>query len=311
MTITVMKPGFFSTVQDEGRFSQQQYGIIVSGAMDPLSYKISNILLQQEMEAAIEITLVGPTLRFDADAVIALTGADFSPLLNGEPCPMWRPVTVKAGSVLKLQAAKDGARGYIAVKQGIQVPPVLGSRSTYLRAGFGGFEGRALQKGDILPILPNSDMPSKYFARYKDFIKFSKDVTIRVTAGTEWGAFTAESHKLLTTIPFTLTKDADRMGYRLQSEGKLERTLKEDLISEAVTFGTIQVPPNGQPIILMVDRQTTGGYPKIAQVIRADLPKLAQLQPMSTIHFEIISIEEAQQIYIEQQQQLALLELAK
>ena len=311
MTITVLKPGFFSTIQDEGRFYQQQYGIIVSGAMDPLSYKISNILLQQGMEATIEITLVGPTLRFDVDAVIALTGADFSPLLNGEPCPMWRPITVKAGSILKCQAAKIGARGYIAVKHGIPVPPVLGSRSTYLKAQFGGYQGRALQKNDVLPITPSTSTPRKYFANYRDFIKFSNEVTIRVTTGTEWHSFSFDSQQLLQTIPFTVTKDADRMGYRLQSEGKLTRELKEDLISEAVTFGTIQVPPNGQPIILMVDRQTTGGYPKIAQVIRADLPKLAQLQPMSTIRFNLISIEEAQQIYIDQQQQLALLELAK
>lgn len=311
MTITIIKPGFFSTIQDEGRFSQQQYGIIVSGAMDPLSYKIGNILLQQGMEASIEITLVGPTLRFDVDAVIALTGADFSPLLNDEPCPMWRPVAVKAGSILKCQAAKNGARGYIGVKQGIQVPTVLGSHSTYLKAKFGGFEGRPLQKGDVLPISSSTNTPSKYFANYQEFITFSNDVTIRVTLGTEWEAFTSESQDLFTSIPFTLTKDADRMGYRLQNEQKLERIIKEDLISEAVTFGTIQVPPNGQPIILMVDRQTTGGYPKIAQVIRADLPKLAQLQPMSTIRFEIISIERAQQIYIDQQQQLAFLELAK
>lgn len=311
MSITVIKPGFFSTIQDEGRFSQQQYGIIVSGAMDPLSYKIGNILLQQGIEASIEMTLVGPTVRFDVDAVIALTGADFSPLLNGEPCPMWRPVAVKAGSILKCQAAKIGARGYIAVKHGIQVPSVLGSRSTYLKAQFGGFKGRALQKDDVLSITSSTDTPRKYFANYQDFITFTNEVTVRVTTGTEWQSFTSESQQWFQTVPFTLTKDADRMGYRLQSAEKLEREIKEDLISEAVTFGTIQVPPNGQPIILMVDRQTTGGYPKIAQVIRADLPKLAQIQPMSTIRFEVISIEDAQQIYIDQQQQLAFLEFAK
>ncbi|MEO4051982.1 biotin-dependent carboxyltransferase family protein [Solibacillus sp. CAU 1738] len=310
MTIVVLKPGFFSTIQDAGRIGQQQYGVIVSGAMDQLSYEIANTLLNQSGTAAIEMTLVGPTLRFEVDTVIACTGADFSPLLNDAPCPMWQPVTVKAGSVLKCQAAKQGARGYIAFKHGIQVPEVLGSRSTYLRAQIGGFKGRALQKGDQLPIKLHSEVPRKYSANYKSLLSFSNSVTIRIAVGTEWYSFTENSKQTLTSIPYTVTKDADRMGYRLESHSALERVVKEDLISEAVTFGTIQVPPNGQPIILMADRQTTGGYPKIAQVIKADLPKLAQLQPMSTIHFEIVSLEEAQKIYLQQQQQLAFMKTA-
>ncbi|WP_042474792.1 5-oxoprolinase subunit C family protein [Bacillus ndiopicus] len=307
MTITVIKPGLFSTVQDNGRYASQQYGIIVSGAMDMLSYRIGQLLLQQENGAAIEITVVGPTLRFDVDTVIAITGANFSPILNGQPCPMWRPVPIKAGSILKCATAQVGARGYIAVKHGIQVPLVLESRSTYLRAKLGGFNGRALQKGDVLPITSSNIVKSNYFIHSEDFISFSNDVMIRVTVGTEWASFTEESKQLFLLTPFQLSKDADRMGYRLQSDICLTHSLQKDLISEAVTFGTIQVPPSGQPIILMADRQTTGGYPKIAQVIQADLPKLAQLQPMATIRFTVISLEQAQEIYIKQQQQLALL----
>ena len=310
MTISVLKPGLFSTIQDNGRYASQQYGVIVGGAMDRLSYLIGQLLLQQENEAAIEITIVGPTLRFDVDTVIAITGAYFSPLLNGQPCPMWRPIAIKAGSILQCTAATNGARGYIAVKHGIQVPVVLGSRSTYLRAKLGGFNGRALQRGDILPIIASKVTTSNYFIRHEDFISFSKDVTIRVTSGTEWAGFTEESKQVFLSTSFQLSKDADRMGYRLQNPIGLTHSLQKDLISEAVTFGTIQVPPSGQPIILMADCQTTGGYPKIAQVIRADLPKLAQLQPMATIRFTVVSLEQAQQIYIKQQQQLALINYA-
>ncbi|WP_107840688.1 biotin-dependent carboxyltransferase family protein [Metasolibacillus meyeri] len=307
MTITVIKPGLFSTIQDSGRYANQQYGVVVSGAMDMLSYRIGQLLLQQENKASIEITMLGPTLRFDVDTVIVITGANFSPLLNEMPCPMWRPIVIKAGSILKCAAATVGARGYIAVKHGIQVPAVLGSRSTYLRAKIGGFHGRALQKGDVLPIAPSSITHCNYFVKPEDFISFSNAVTIRVTTGTEWEVFTKKSQQSFLSTAFQLSKDADRMGYRLQSDSHLTHTLQKDLISEAVTFGTIQIPPSGQPIILMADRQTTGGYPKIAQVIQADLPKLAQLQSMTTIRFIIVSLEEAQEIYMKQQQQLALL----
>lgn len=307
MTITVIKPGLFSTLQDGGRYASQQYGVIVSGAMDRLSYHIGQLLLQQENKAAIEITMIGPTLRFDVDTVIAITGANFLPLLNDKPCPMWRPVTVKAGSVLQCANATIGARGYIAVKHGLQVPVILGSRSTYLRAKIGGFHGRALQKGDVLPIKASDARRTNYFVKPEHFIEFSNDVTIRVTEGTEWQAFTKESQEFFLSTAFQLSTDADRMGYRLQSDMCLTRSLQRDLISEAVTFGTIQVPPSGQPIVLMADCQTTGGYPKIAQVIQADLPKLAQLQPLAKIRFTTVSIEEAQYIYIRQQHQLALL----
>lgn len=314
MTITIIKPGLLTTVQDLGRFGSQQYGVIVSGAMDSLSYRIGNMLLGQTNEAALETTLLGPTISFHTNTVIALTGANFNALLDGVPCPMWRPVTVNAGSILKMQSAQLGARGYLCIKGGIQVEPILGSRSTYLRAKLGGFHGRALMRGDVLSIdSSNADTFRKKWTTtsavdYTQFLTFSNDMTIRIVPGTEYDEFTEDSKQALISMPFTITKEADRMGYRLHNDHcQLEKKRTFDLLSEAVTFGTIQVPPNGQPIVLMADRQTTGGYPKIAQVISADLPKLAQLQPYARIHFEMVSLAEAQQLVIAQEKKLQLL----
>lgn len=310
MTIAILKPGLLTTVQDNGRHGLQQYGIIVGGAMDTLSYRIGNLLLGQKNEAALEITVLGPIISFHIDTVIAITGADFRPLLDGKACPMWRPVIVKAGSILKMHAAKVGARGYICIKGGIQVEPVMGSRSTYLRAGLGGFQGRALIAGDRLPISATDITNFKTFSQFVDysqFISFTNEATIRIIPGPEYDTFTDSSKEHLITNTFTISKDADRMGYRLQLDHvSLQKKRDFDLLSEAVTFGTIQVPPNGQPIVLMADHQTTGGYPKIAQVISIDLPKLAQLQPYSKVRFELVSLPVAQELAIKHEQRLRL-----
>lgn len=296
----ISKPGLLTTVQDLGRFGSQQYGVIVSGAMDAMSYRLANMLLKQSHTAVLEFTLMGPTILFTQPTVIALTGADFQPLLNGVTCPMWRPVAIQAGDQLKLATARKGARGYLAVQGGLQIPDVLQSKSTYLRGGLGGYEGRALQKGDVLAYqsLKTPSTTCKWFVDYKDVVCFEGQVKIRVMQGTEWEMFTHNSIEQFTATTYTITKDADRMGYCLVSETILIRQEQVELLSEAVTFGTIQVPPNGQPIILMADRQTTGGYPKIAQVATIDLPKLAQLQPGQIIQFEWISVKQAQQLLI-------------
>lgn len=305
MTVTVLKPGLFSTIQDAGRFGYRQYGVIVSGATDQLSYSIGQALLQQQNTAAIEVTMIGPTLQFQVDTVIAITGANCSPLIDGKPCAMWRPVVIKQGSILSCQVISNGMRSYIAFKGGIQVPVVLHSRSTYIRAKIGGYNGRALQKGDILPIHPGHLQRTNYFVQPYNF---SQSIKVRVTKSTEWAFFTKNSLQHFLQASFTLTREMDRMGYRLQSACPLATTKPLSLLSDAVTFGTIQVPPNGQPIILMADHQTTGGYAKIAQVICADLPLLAQLQPNALIHFEVVTIAEAQQIYIKKQRELSLLQ---
>lgn len=309
MTLKILKPGLLTTIQDLGRKGYQQYGVIVSGAMDTTSYRIGEILLQQEPSAAMEFTLIGPTVQFNCDAVFCLTGANFHPLLNDKPCPMWKPVFAEKGSILKLSTCTEGARGYLHIKGGIQVEKVLDSYSTYIRAGIGGFHGRPLQKGDELPIIEsNANQMGKAGVHPKDWISTSQDVVIRVIKGTEYDQFTEESKDFLENSVFTISKYADRMGYRLDGEHVLSTKEQFDLLSEAVTFGTVQVPSSGHPIILMADRQTTGGYPKIAQVLSVDLPKLAQLQPYAKIRFSLISLSEAQELIIQQDKTFKLLE---
>lgn len=308
MTITILKPGFFTTIQDLGRTEYQKFGIIVSGAMDGLSYRIGEILLQQEPSAAIEFTLIGPTVQFNCDAVFCITGANFNPILNENPCPMWKPIFAEKGSILKLSSCREGARGYLHIKGGIQIDKVLNSYSTYIRAGIGGYQGRTLQKGDELPILKSKPYQKGTWSVHpKDWFSTELDV-IRVVKGTEFDQFTEESKERFVNSVYTISKDADRMGYRLKG-ASLSTKEKFNLLSEAVTFGTIQVPSNGSPIILMADHQTTGGYPKLAQVITVDLPKLAQRQPFEKIRFQFVTLHEAQKLLVLQEKALKLLQL--
>lgn len=310
MTMTILKPGLLTTIQDSGRRGFQQYGVIVGGAMDTLSYRMGEMLLQQAPSAALEFTLIGPTVKFNCDAVFCLTGANFHPLLNEKPCRMWKPVFAEKGSILKLGSCKDGARGYLHIKGGIQVKKVLNSYSTYIRAGIGGFKGRPLQKGDELPISESKPVQKgKWGILPGDWLIKSRDAEIRVVKGTEYDRFAEKSRNAFINCIFTISKDADRMGYRLMGDSPLITKEPIQLLSEAVTFGTVQVPPSGQPIILMADCQTTGGYPKLAQVVSVDLPKLAQLQPFSKIRFQLISLEEAQKLYIQQEKALRRLEI--
>lgn len=306
--MSILKPGLFTTIQDLGRIGCQKFGVIVSGAMDALSYRIGEILLKQKPSAAIEFTLIGPTIQFQCDAIFCLTGANFDPILNDKPCPMWKPVFAEKGSVLKLSSCKEGARGYLHIKGGIQIEKVLNSYSTYLRAGIGGFQGRPLQKGDELPILQSKPhQKGKWSVQPKDWFPTNREV-IRVVKGTEYDKFTEESKHLFVNNVYTISKDADRMGYRLEGANLFTKE-KVNLLSEAVTFGTIQVPSNGKPIILMADRQTVGGYPKLAQVITSDLPKLAQLKPFEKVRFRFVSLQDAQKILIQQENALKQLQL--
>ena len=308
MTVTVLHPGLLTTIQDLGRYGAQKYGVIVSGAMDSYSLRIANVLVaNDEGEGAIEVTLFGTSLQFEKDQLIAITGGDLAANLDGKKAPIWRPVLVRKGSILTFKSGTKGARAYIAFAGGIVVPQAMGSKSTYLRAGIGGFQGRSLQKGDTFNCGEMKPLGQSFFhqlktshenftwsVNYKTLINLKQKQTIRVLEGTEFNRFDKPSKQLLFTEPYTVTTQADRMGYRLEGTTPLSLIEQFELLSEGVTYGTIQVPSNGHPIILMVDRQTTGGYPKIGQVVSADLSSLAQLQPTATILFQKVSLEEAQ-----------------
>ncbi|OCA82119.1 biotin-dependent carboxyltransferase family protein [Pseudobacillus wudalianchiensis] len=315
MTVKVLNQGLLTSVQDLGRYGSQKYGVIVSGAMDKYSLRVANLLVgNPEKEGVLEITLLGTSLQFEKDALIAITGGDLLATINNEKASTWRPILVRKGSVLQFQSPLKGCRAYIAFAGGIAVPEVMGSKSTYLRAEIGGFKGRALQKEDVLEFGEMNEFSTSLFHKlekssedftwavnYDALINLQQTQTIRVIRGTEFDRFDDESKKNLFNEPYTLTTQADRMGYRM--EGRPLSLAKEfEMLSEGVTQGTIQVPPNGQPIILMADRQTTGGYPKIGQIISADLPSMAQLQPTAKIYFKEVSLEEAEMELLKKEQ---------
>lgn len=296
--IEVLAPGPLSSLQDLGRHGFQRLGVGPAGAMDEWSHRLANLLVGNAAAAAtLEITLLGPTLRFHQAALIAVTGADLDARLDGQPLALAWPVRVAAGSVLTFGRRRLGCRAYLAVRGGYAVPSVMGSQSTALRAGFGGFEGRALRKGDRLAIRPSPGLPVRELpARPAGFPACDCPVPgpapLRVHCGQQWQDFTEEARQRLQTEAYVVHRNSDRMGYRLAGPA-LALAAPLEMISEAVAFGTVQVPPDGQPIVLMADRQTTGGYPKIASVLAVDLPRLAQAVPGDTLRFTLSTLAEA------------------
>ncbi len=329
MSITVLRPGLLTTVQDLGRYGYQRYGVIVSGAMDTYSLRVANLLIgNDEAEAGLEITLLGPVLRFESDVLVAITGGDLSPTVDDKPVPLWRPVTIQKGSILRFGHCQSGCRAYLAVAGGYQVAGVMGSKSTYLRAGIGGYQGRALQTGDVLAINPPPPValqlsrrlscqpvagPVAYPAWYAGKMVYrspdSEPVTVRVMGGSQFKEFADQSKAEFWDSVFQITTQSDRMGYRLAGPALVLREPVE-MVSEAVALGTIQVPPDGKPIILLADRQTTGGYPKIGQVAQVDIARVAQLKPGGRIRFTEITVNEAARLYREQEQAIASLRMA-
>ena len=313
MSIKVLTPGLLTSIQDLGRYGYQKYGVIVSGGMDAYSLRLANLLVgNEEGEAVIEMTLMGPSLLLEEDLLLAITGGDLSPTINEEPVPQGRPVLVRKGSVLKFGALKSGCRSYLAVRGGYDIPEVMGSKSTYLRAGIGGYQGRALVQGDILSLglacpspfveslvraMGSSSFafPSWYVGR-SYVLQKSQEYRVRVIPNSQFSLFSPDSRKQFLQQPFQVTTQSDRMGYRL-SGASLQLTEPLEMVSEAVALGTIQVPPDGNPIILLADRQTVGGYPKIAQVAGVDISTLAQIKPGGKIRFEEISLAEAEGLY--------------
>lgn len=324
MSISVLKPGLLTTVQDQGRFGYQHTGLVVSGALDAVALRTANLLVgNPENLAGLECTLRGPTLRFEADALLALTGADLAATIAGQPVPLSRPVAVRAGTVLVFGAPKTSGRAWLALAGGVAVPSVLGSRATYLRAALGGLAGRALRAGDALPVGEWSATAKALFSSmkltdvagwrtagwYADNSPLAgpgRPLVVQALPGPEYEQFSSESQRAFWEEIFTVTTEADRMGARL-SGPILERLTTTELLSSAVTFGTVQVPAGGQPIVLLADCQTTGGYPRLAQVISADLGWLAQALPGTRLRFVQVGLAEAQALYLAQEQRLRTL----
>lgn len=305
MSISVIKPGMQSSFQDLGRTGYQHLGMPVAGVMDARSHRLANLLVGNDADlASLEITLTGPTLRFTQACCIALCGADLSATLNGEPLVMNRPLVIRPGDEVSFGARKSGTRSYLAVHGGFDIPLVLGSQSTFIRSGIGGFQGRALKRGDEIGIVrPLHEKKLEALAidlwAIRVYLPSAVAQTLRSTArivtSVQWFDFTESSQNAFVNEPFRISPESERMGYRLQGP-HIALTKPRQMISEAATFGTIQVPAGGAPIVLMADRQTTGGYPKIAYVATVDLPLLAQMGPGDKFKFEIIPLEQAQEL---------------
>lgn len=287
--IRVLSPGMQTTVQDLGRFGYAHFGVSASGAADALAFRAGNLLVgNAENAAALEMTLSGGTFEFTEAAVIALTGSDF-----GAELPLWSPVEIPAGTVLRCDATRTGARCYLAVRGGLAGPRVMGSASVHVVTGVG---GRPLKKGDVLPVDDAAIRRPRAPAR--DVPEFVRGGVLRVTAGPQADWFAGE----LLAAPYTLTEESNRMGLRLS--GPPIPSHAGHMLTEGVALGAIQVPPDGQPIILFVEHQTTGGYPKPANVISADFWRLGQLRPRDTVRFEQVTMEDAVELLRDQERWL-------
>ncbi|MVW72327.1 biotin-dependent carboxyltransferase family protein [Bordetella sp. 15P40C-2] len=305
MSIHVIKPGMHSLFQDLGRSGYQRYGVPVNGAMDERAHRTANLLVGNAPHmATLEITLMGPTLRFDVSTTIAISGADLSPMVDGAPISMDRAVDLPAGATLSFGPRRSGVRAYLAVHGGYDIPLVMGSSSTNIRAGLGGFDGKPLRKNDCVALkAPGKAARAGIAPVFSNALIARDDAPIRVIPGREWSQFTEASRQSLLEGEYVITPQSDRMGYRL-SGPPLNLSTPKEMLSETVTFGTIQVPTDGMPIILMADRGTSGGYPRIANVIAVDLPRLAQRMPGEAICFDCVTLAQAHTLAIEQAQTL-------
>ena len=318
--IIVDEGGLLTTIQDLGRVGWQKYGVTVGGAMDTLSHRIANILVgNEESEATLEMTLLGPSVTFHQPALIAICGGQFAATLNNEPLPQWQSVVAPAGSQLIMGRCKKGSRGYLAVAGGFDVPIIQKSKSTYLRAHLGGFDGRTLQEGDALKqgnLSPlNQRLLNKVTPSYQPWqahfhfnraLSITSVVSIGAIAGEHFYCLSEKSKHRLQHQGLTIKPDSDRMGYRLKTP-PLDCDIKETLSSDTVTFGTVQLPSPEEAIILMADRQTCGGYPKILQIAEIDLPLLAQCLPHVELSIELMNFEQAEKQLLLLEQKIAQL----
>lgn len=305
MGIRVLKGGMLTTVQDLGRTGYQSQGFGVSGVMDIRSFKIANLLLDNpENEAVLEFTLIGPTLEFTSETIIAITGGDFSPMVNKEPVKMYTAIYMQKGDVLEFAGCRTGSRGYIAFSSYLDIPVVMGSRSTNMKCGIGGLKGRRLLSDDYLGFRRKGRYLPYYLSRSLKLNEFDQqDITLRVVMGPQEERFTKQGRETFLGSEYTVTSDFDRMGCRLDGSF-IGYEYSTDIISDGIAFGTVQVPSHGKPIILLADRQTTGGYAKIATVISVDIPLLVQRKTDNKVRFKAVSVEEAQQLLLDEMKEM-------
>lgn len=319
MNLTVLQPGVQTSVQDLGRWGHQSYGVSVGGAMDALAARLVNLLAgNPENVALLELAQVGPDLQFEADTLAAWSGGDFPARVRGEYVPPDRPFRIGAGEVLSFGLARDGLRAWLAVAGGLDVPLVLGSRSTWRRAGIGGHQGRPLVRGDLLRLGPitgwaagllrrlqaGGQRSTSWSIRPATLGKPGPPGVVRALRGPEWDWFTPRAQRLFLSSEWRVTEEADRMGARLAGP-ELEMKEAREMISSGVTAGVIQVPAGGHPLVLLAARQSVGGYPRLAVVASADLGKLAQLRPGDAVRFEEITLSAAHDLSLARERDLA------
>lgn len=295
--IKIIESGTLTTIQDTGRYGYQKFGMPVAGAMDKFSLRAANSLVGNEQtEAALEFTISGPKMKFISASVVAITGGNFTPYLNECQMPAWQSFFVPEDSVLEIKSSSTGIRGYIAFEGGVKADQVLGSKSTYLQAKLGGYRGRKLKKNDIVK-LEKEAKSRKYYERIfpEDFIPdIREDMRVRVILGPQENHFSERGIETFLNEKYSITSSSDRMGYRLKgAEIEHQNEACSNIISDGIPPGAVQVPGHKNPIIMLADRQTTGGYPKIATISSVDLDRLAQLKAGDKVHFSQINLETA------------------
>ena len=308
--LLVIKPGLLTTIQDRGRWGLQARGVPVAGPMDPCSHRLANALAGNDADAAtLEVTLIGPELEFDDERVIAVAGAEFELTVDGRNVPANAAFVVASGSCLRFGRRLRGARAYVAISGGIGVAPTLGSRATHVISAMGGLDGRPLKAGDRVPLGDPMRARNTMSAQPRSplFALPEGRARIRVLAGPQQDYFRPEALEVLQSAPYTISNTSDRMGFRMDGPA-LTHARGADIISDATPLGVLQVPASGLPILLMADRQTTGGYPKIATVISADISVAGQLAPGDAITFSVCSPREALAALIAQERALMAVE---
>ena len=309
-SVVVLKAGLLTTIQDRGRWGWQAQGVPVAGPMDPCSHRLANALAGNDPGAAtFEVTLIGPELEFEDERVVAVAGADFELTVDGRSVPANSAFVVASGSHLRFGGRRRGTRAYIAVAGGLAVPPIFGSRATHLISAMGGIDGRALKSGDRLPLGDPMRARRAMSAQPATPVVALPEThaIIRVLAGPQQDYFSADALDVLQSGRYTISPQSDRMGFRLDGPA-LTHSRGADIISDATPLGSLQVPASGQPIVLMADRQTAGGYPKIATVIAADMSVAGQLGPGDTMTFSVCSLADALSALIAQERALMAVE---